>query len=236
VEPTRGRFLSRVRLHEAVAMGRTTYEELQEQWGINIGPPGTPQAFARNEVPEHPYAYAANNPANYIDPSGNKWVNPYDPRWPRPAPYSTGSALGRAKCCLQHKGCIERAAQNTYAILASRWPHSQSKPHPVLVGGDGGPRDAMRHCIGACLARKTCGQAAYGCVNDHENDQAIWAKGHYSGYSSQDLANNAVGLAVSAQTGSCEAGCLAALKRNDLYIMPKRCWHEGWQKTPWPCP
>jgi hypothetical protein len=51
-------------------MGRTTYEELRNVWGINIGPLGTPEAFARNRVPEHPYSYAQNNPANMVDPSG----------------------------------------------------------------------------------------------------------------------------------------------------------------------
>ena len=70
--PGLGRFISRVHLHEAVAMGRTTYQELREVWGINIGPLGTPEAFARNGALEHPYTYAQNNPANMIDPSG-RW-------------------------------------------------------------------------------------------------------------------------------------------------------------------
>ena len=43
--PGLGRFISRVRLHEAVAMGKTAYQELREVWGINIGPLGTPEAF-----------------------------------------------------------------------------------------------------------------------------------------------------------------------------------------------
>ena len=68
--PGIGRFLSRVHLHQAVAMGKTTYRELRDVWGINIGPVGTPRAFARNRTPEHPYAYAEGNPTNLIDPSG----------------------------------------------------------------------------------------------------------------------------------------------------------------------
>ena len=68
--PGLGRFISRVHLHQAVAMGKTTYEELREERGINIGPPGTSDAFARNSVPEHHYAYAESNPANWVDPPG----------------------------------------------------------------------------------------------------------------------------------------------------------------------
>jgi hypothetical protein len=68
--PGLGRFISRVHLHQAVAMGRTTYEELREEWGINIGPLGTAEAFARNGVSEHPYDYSENNPVNMADSSG----------------------------------------------------------------------------------------------------------------------------------------------------------------------
>ena len=68
--PGLGRFISRVHLHQAVAMGRTTYRELRDVWGINIGPPGTMEAFARGRAPEHPYSYAKGNPTNLIDPSG----------------------------------------------------------------------------------------------------------------------------------------------------------------------
>jgi hypothetical protein len=75
--PGIGRFVSRVHLHEAVAMGRTTYEELRNEWGINIGPLGTPEAFARNRVPEHSYRYCANNPGNCIDPAGLWGIVPH---------------------------------------------------------------------------------------------------------------------------------------------------------------
>jgi hypothetical protein len=68
--PGLGRFMSRVRLHEAVALGRTTYRELRDTWGINIGPLGTSEAFGGNRTPEHAYTYAENNPVNRIDPSG----------------------------------------------------------------------------------------------------------------------------------------------------------------------
>ncbi len=68
--PGLGRFMSRVHLHEAVALGRTTYQELRDTWGVNIGPLGTPEAFAGSKTPEHAYVYAENNPVNRIDPSG----------------------------------------------------------------------------------------------------------------------------------------------------------------------
>jgi hypothetical protein len=73
--PGLGRFISRVHLRQAVAMGKTTYEELRDEWGINIGPLGTPEAFARNRAPEHPYAYAEGDPVNRVDPSGLVAVN-----------------------------------------------------------------------------------------------------------------------------------------------------------------
>jgi len=223
--PGLGRFISRVHLHEAVARGLTTYERLRNEWGINIGPLGTPEAFARNEMPEHPYTYAANNPVNYIDPSGNKWVNPNDPRWPKPPAYSIPQRICRAASCAPHVPCVQRAVQSTYAILA-KYPHSKQHPHPVLVGSNGGPRDAFRHCVWACLVRKTCGKTAFDCgVVDHENDTAPWARGHWNPtYSPQDLANDYVGEAMSARPGSCENECLAALKRGDLYILPKKYW------------
>ena len=68
--PGLGRFTSRVHLHEAVATGRTTYEELREEWGINIGPLGRAEAFAPNRTREQPYAYAENNPIGMVDASG----------------------------------------------------------------------------------------------------------------------------------------------------------------------
>jgi hypothetical protein len=74
--PGLGRFISRVRLHEAVALGRTTYEELRQVWGVNIGPLGTPEAFAGSKTPEHPYAYTENNPVSRMDPAGLRSCRP----------------------------------------------------------------------------------------------------------------------------------------------------------------
>ena len=96
--PGIGRFISRVRLHEAVARGRTTYGELRERWGINIGPSGTPQAFAQNPVPEHPYAYGENNPANMADPSGLWCIH-------LPWHFCIGPCPGDPYCSRRHKCC-----------------------------------------------------------------------------------------------------------------------------------
>jgi hypothetical protein len=80
--PGLGRFISRVHLHEAVAMGKTTYEELRAVWGINIGPLGAPEAFARNRIMEHPYAYCGNDSVNWVDPAGHQKTKPR----PKPKP------------------------------------------------------------------------------------------------------------------------------------------------------
>jgi hypothetical protein len=200
-------------------MGKTTYQELRDVWGINIGPMGTAEAFANNgvEVPEHPNTYAGNNPIGYVDPSGSKWVNPNDPRWPKRPDYPS-SAWNAFYCHIApYLPCIQRTVSSTYAILAR---------HPGLPGDQGGPKDALRHCVWACLTRKTCGKEAYQHgVIDHENSTAPWAKGKWNPtYSPQDLANDEMGDAMSRRSGSCEAECVAALKRGDLYILPKKNW------------
>lgn len=128
--PGLGRFISRVHLHQAVAMGKTTYQELRDVWGINIGPMGTAEAFANNgvEVPEHPNTYAGNNPIGYVDPSGSKWVNPNDPRWPKRPDYPS-SAWNAFYCHIApYLPCIQRTVSSTYAILAR---------HPGLPGDQG---------------------------------------------------------------------------------------------------
>lgn len=68
--PGIGRFISRVRLHEAVVAGTVNYEGLGDVWGIDIGPPGTPDAFARSELTERPYTYCAGSPVSCTDRSG----------------------------------------------------------------------------------------------------------------------------------------------------------------------
>jgi len=67
--PGLARFISRVHLHQAVALGKITYEELREHWGINIAL-GTPEVFPLHGGSEHPYTYAANAPLNLMDPAG----------------------------------------------------------------------------------------------------------------------------------------------------------------------
>jgi len=57
-------------------LGRTTYQELRDTWGVNIGPLGTPEAFAGSKTPEHPYTYAESNPVNGVDPAGLQSCRP----------------------------------------------------------------------------------------------------------------------------------------------------------------
>ena len=114
--PGIGRFVSRVRLHEAVAMSRTTYEELRKVWGINIGPLGSPEAFARNGELEHPYAYCDNNPIIRIDPSGQWWKNLHGD-W---------SSTAASVAGFNSKGCssISQAAMDIDNIITlGRLPH-----------------------------------------------------------------------------------------------------------------
>lgn len=166
------------------------------------------------------YAYVGNNAVGAVDPYGTRTVLPGDPRWPMPSPYSAWDKLRRSGVVTVHYQCIQNAVSNAYAILRKHFPK-------VRRGELNGPQDAFRHCVWACLVRKTCGADAYNCaVIDHENPDAPWARGKWDRIGSpMDLANDEMGRKCStSRNQSCEDCCLQQLKSGNLYILPPRYW------------
>ena len=167
------------------------------------------------------YKYAFNSPCTFVDRTGN-WplvfppntVWPSDPRWPR----LSDAIWVPDPRAVSKKGCIEKAKNNAYIIVGRYiWP----KP-----GGHGGPEDAFRHCVWACLVRKTCGYEAYESgVIDHKRPGAWWCMGKWSPvFSPQDLANDEVGRQCSSAKSSCESCCMDILRSGGLYILPPWFW------------
>lgn len=113
-----------------------------------------------------------------------------------------------------------KTIQQAYAIMEKYFPKG-------TLGIQGGPADAFRHCVWACLVQREFGDFGYQhVVVDHENPTASWAKGRWhETYSPMDLANNEVGKRCALQKGkSCEDACLDALKRGELYVLPRKHW------------
>lgn len=137
-----------------------------------------------------------------------------------PKSYSQLEGLQKAAWVARHKGKIEESVKNAYAIMYKYFPKG-------TIGNLNGPGDAYRHCVWACLVRKTLGKEGYhNVVLDHENKSAYWAKGRWDPTSSpMDLANDEVGRKCANIKGkSCEQACLEALKRGRLYVLPKQHW------------
>ena len=147
-----------------------------------------------------------------IDPDGRRAIAPSDPRFPMKPCQASWLPLCRNKKCLQD------SVTNAYAILRRHFPK-------VKRGEYNGPQDAFRHCVWACLVRKTCGAAAYGAGEDHENDACKGAKGHWDKVASpMDLANDGEGKNCAGAGGTCESCCADKLHKGDLYILPPRYW------------
>ena len=166
------------------------------------------------------YAYVGNDVPNNIDPFGTKVVLPGDPRWAKPPSYSPWDRIWRSGVVARHLQCIQNAARSAYAAVRKHFPK-------ITKGEYNGPQDAFRHCVWACLVRKTCGADAYNCgVIDHENPAAPWAKGKWDRIGSpMDLANDEMGRKCSTnQNQSCEDCCLQQLKSGNLYVLPPRYW------------
>jgi RHS repeat-associated protein len=195
-------------------------------WGYMTDPSGFLQLGARYYWPEvgrfvgrdpiedemNAYSYVDSDPVVLVDADGENAVYPSDPRFPMQPTHGPWGAL-------LHLRCIQAAVRNAYAIANRHFPGTRGQ-----MGG--GPEDAYRHCVWACLVRKTCGGAAYNSgVLDHENPHARWAKGHWSNtYSPQDMANDEMGRKMSCRPGKCEDECANAYHHGQLYIMPKRYW------------
>jgi RHS repeat-associated protein len=170
------------------------------------------QADVVRQLDSSSYSYAACSPPAEVDPDGRRAVAPSDPRFPKKPCQASWLTLCRNKKCLQD------SVTNTYRILRRHYPK-------VKRGELNGPQDAFRHCVWACLVRKTCGAAAYGAVEDHENDDCKGAKGHWDPIGSpMDLANDGEGESCAGAGGSCESCCADKLHKGDLYILPPRYW------------
>lgn len=197
------------------------------------------------------YGYGSANPITYLDFDGNQptkppidrhWpgrfprggppiggrpVFPNDPRWPKPPDYVLPPGTSTDCMVLYPPGplsvgeiwCIGQAYDG--AVDAQRRLDPRRYPP-----GNGGPRDALRHCVGACLARRMCGENAYqhGIIG-HERTGAFWARGSWDAvFSPMDLANDAEGRdcyeKAKGSTNTCESCCLAKLESGQLYILP----------------
>jgi hypothetical protein len=83
--------------------------------GINIGPVGTPEAFARNGSLEHPYAYAENKPANMVDPSGLYSVDSSCRRYESEVRRNTDAICACLDCCVkdnQVRDCLKQLCES----------------------------------------------------------------------------------------------------------------------------
>jgi RHS repeat-associated protein len=173
----------------------------------------------------HQSAQTAKSQLGKIPPQ--KPVEPGDPRFPKPPEYPRARSLLTpdpgtyiAEWVALHYLTIRKTISDAYAIMYKHFP-------PGPLGINGGPADAFRHGVWACLVQRELGDFGYQhVVVDHENPSAYWAKGSWNEiHSPMDLANDAVGKRCAGQKGkSCEQACLDALKRGELYVLPKKYW------------
>ena len=195
---------------------------------VNAGDNGGTQGAPKQAAGKDQAGHQAKRSLGKIPPQ--EPVQPRDPRFPKPASYPSPVAtpyggfadpnLYIAVWIAAHAPTIMRTISEAYAIMGKYFPAG-------TLGIQGGPADAFRHCVWACLVQRKLGDFGYQhVVVDHENPTAYWAEGRWNEtYSPMDLANNEVGRKCAAQKGkSCEQACLDALKRGELYVLPKKHW------------
>ena len=160
------------------------------------------------------YIYATNNPLEWLEYDGLRPVRPKDPRFKQPKPHGPGGVI-------PYYFCIQRTIREAYALVAKHFPRN---PRGTSRGG---PGDAFRHCVWACLVRRNCGPKAYNsAVIDHEVNKAWWARGHWDDtFSPMDLANDERGRKCAvASKQSCDKCCWSQFSNGQLYILPEDCW------------
>ena len=177
------------------------------------------------------YRYARGFPTGVVDPTGERVIQPGDPRFPKPPrhpPPGWFTTPGLMYWCGQ-AACAKRAAEDARAISCR---HN-------LPGLLNGPKDALRHCVWGCLVRQRCGGAAYNSfVIDHENG-APWAKtpGSRGGWDWEegpmDLANDERGRKCAVSGKDCEQCCVDDYHNGDLYILPGGPGFTGPGKKYW---
>lgn len=192
------------------------------------------------------YQYAMSSPIVNVDVSGlfpsspnsvscscnsspyGQAVYPNDPRFGKLKPYTPNIYNWPAPLSIGDILCVQRAreeASNAQGRLSDEYPQ-----------GNGGPRDAFRHCVGSCLARRMCRARAYNHgIIDHEREDAYYAKGSWNNcYSPMDLANDEKGRKcfdkVKGTKKTCESCCTEALGAGELYVLPTCYWDLN------PCP
>lgn len=178
--------------------------------------PSTGRWLSRDPIGEkggaNLYGFCQNSPVGHFDPDGKA-----------PLPYIIGGGViivGGGVCiavaCRLHIGRIQAAA-NAAAIAQMQRLNpnfDEDDNHPNREPGR--PADALRHCIGACMANQNPGP----CLSRTFVRSRIQAReGENTLMDQSDLANNAVGFGV---TGNCVQGCLNAAKNGQL-----QCFEEG---------
>ena len=150
------------------------------------------------------YLYTSSQPVDYVDPEG---LLELPGTWMPPGPILAGEWLCR---------CY-RAGQDT-AHLAQQLDATLG-----LEGGQNGPADAVRHCYWMCeLTKKMGGLCAWLVGAGHEADNVR----HLGPLdeSAMDLYNNGVGRGIGRSRQKCKEGCLRALRKGRLHVMPRSKW------------
>jgi len=168
---------------------------------------------------ESAYGYAAQAPALFLDysgagpfgfgggwgivlpgPSGHRWFGiPWDipvlfpPPPPIPFPelpnFKSLCPVVSAEEC---KDCLD----TLYEKMRKRYPD---------VKGDGGKGNSLRHCIGACTAKRECGSTCAEYIYLHEPES--WFRKGGIRDSKKDMRNNGIGFGIADGSWDCVSGC-----------------------------
>ncbi len=165
------------------------------------------------------YAFCRNNPVSVVDPHGKIGI----------VPIVVGGAIiiGGAICidaiaCYSHMNDIRNQATDraneTMRQLDPNYDEDENGPNH-----EGSTADALRHCIGACMANQHPGA----CISSRYVRSRIQARENGQGLNHQmDRANNQTGFGI---TGDCVQGCINALRNGGL-----QCFGQGDTQTS-PC-
>lgn len=149
------------------------------------------------------YEYCAGNPASLLDVSGR---NAY--------------AIGGGVAVVVIGGVA------LYVYWDAMLGPTSAAESTKLPGMTNGPQDAVRHCIGACVATADFGETVEGWLEDLNGDDNSTPDGH------MDLMNNGVGRACGAGIPSgnsledCKKACVDKYNSGQLETLPKSKWRH----------